>query len=261
MYKYRGAFDYDLPENGTIPLLSLSKGGGGSRLPTSFLFFIILPASIFFLIFGVFLLPAPKQGSFSLLPCKYSLSFLSIIAVWSCLNKSIFPVLLASVLFFHILPAPWLPLEAAHYYNLIITHTGDNPRIKQEGTDRRKVQKCYFPSHGRSKHMQEMYTTNPIECRVSSVEWASSEHRVSIEWPSGVRRISVEWPPSDVECPSSDLRVTLRTVTRWSLYGHSMDTRQTLDITRWTLDKHSTLDTRWHWWCTCVGFTRTSKLL
>ena len=93
----------------------------------------------------------------------------------------------------------------------------------------------------RNSKMSE-YTTNPTECRMSSVEC-----QVSVKCPSSVRRVSVECPPNDVECPSSvhSVWIPLSNVTRWTLDGHSTDTR-------WTLDGHSALGTRRDWWCTVL---------
>ena len=60
-----------------------------------------------------------------------------------------------------------------------------------------------------------------VECPSSDVESPSSVHRVSIECPSSAPRVSIE-------CPSSVHRVT------------STYTQRTLNVTRRSLDRHST---------------------
>ncbi len=122
-----------------------------------------------------------------------------------------------------------------------------------------------------AKYMKNrtLYTTNPTECQVPSVECTSSVEcqvssvrRVPVECPSSERRV----PSSERRVPSSEHRVSSSdrrvTVTQWTLDGHSTDTRRTLDGhltlgTRHSTDtRHSALDTRWDWWC--IRLVRTS---
>ncbi len=81
---------------------------------------------------------------------------------------------------------------------------------------------------------ETIYTTNPTECRVLSVEYPSSVRRV----PSSVHRVSTKWRQVSTSLEGHSTSVD---VARRSLEGHSTVTRRHSEVTWRTLGRHSTV--------------------